>query len=160
MQKTNAMRLLDRLQVKYEVREYEVDPEDLTAGTVARKIGMPVEQVFKTLVMRGDRTGVLMAVVPGDAKVDLKLLAKLTGDRKVESVTLKEVQPLTGYIRGGVTALAAKTNFPVFADETIELFEQVSISAGQRGMQLLLAPADYLRAVNATVGDIAREESP
>ncbi len=103
--KTNAARLLDTLGIKYELREYDVDPEDLSAETVARKVGLPAEQVFKTLVARGDRTGVLMAVVPGDAELDLKALAKLSGDRKVDTVPLKELQPLTGFIRGGVTAL-------------------------------------------------------
>src|SRR5947207_15469062 len=121
--KTNAARLLDSLGVSSELREYEVDPEDLSAGTVARKIGLPAEQVFKTLVARGDRTGVLLAVVPGDTELDLKAIARASQDRKVDVVPLKEVQPLTGYIRGGVTALACKKDFPVFVDETIELFD-------------------------------------
>ena len=142
----------------YELREYEVDPDDLAAETVAAKIGLPAEQVFKTLVMRGDRNGVCLAVVPGNAEVHEKALARLTGDRKMEMVPLKEVQGLTGYIRGGVTALAAKRDFPVYVDETAELFDQISISAGVRGTQILIAPGDYLRAVKATVGEIAREK--
>lgn len=154
--KTNAARLLDQLGIHYELREYEVDPEDLTAESVARKIGMPAEQVFKTLVSRGDRNGVCFAVVPGDMELDLKALARVTGDRKIDPVTLKEVQPLTGYIRGGVTALAAKKEYPVFVDETIELFDVVSVSAGVRGTQLLVAPADYLRAVKAKTAPIAK----
>lgn len=154
--KTNAARLLDQLGISYELREYEVDPDDLTAESVARKIGMPAEQVFKTLVARGDRNGVCFAVVPGDMELDLKALARVTGDRKIDPVTLKEVQPLTGYIRGGVTALAAKKEYPVFVDETIELFDVVSVSAGVRGTQLLLAPADYLRAVKAKTAPIAK----
>jgi Cys-tRNA(Pro)/Cys-tRNA(Cys) deacylase len=153
--KTNAARILDALSISYELRSYDVDPEDLSAATVARKIGLPPEQTWKTLVARGDRNGVCFAVIPGDAELDLKALAKLSGDRKVEMVSLKEVQPLTGYIRGGVTALGAKKHYPVFVDETIELFDVVSISAGARGTQILLAPADYLRAVQATVGPIA-----
>ncbi len=116
--KTNAVRMLDELKVPYELREYEVDPEDLSAETVARKIGMDLQQVFKTLVARGDREGVCLAVVPGNAELNLKALAKLTGDRKMEMVPLKEVQPLTGYIRGGVTALACKKDYPVYIDET------------------------------------------
>src|SRR4051812_42734655 len=104
--KTNAARLLDTLGITYELRDYEIDEEDLSAESVAKKVGMPPEQVFKTLVARGDRQGVCFAVVPGDAVLDLKALARLSGDRKVETVALKEVQPLTGYIRGGVTALA------------------------------------------------------
>jgi Cys-tRNA(Pro)/Cys-tRNA(Cys) deacylase len=156
--KTNAARILDALGIAYEVREYEVDPEDLAAESVARKVGLPPEQVFKTLVARGDKHGVCFAVLPGDQQLDLKALAQLSGDKKVETVTLKEVQPLTGYIRGGVTALAAKKEYPVFADETIELFELVSVSAGTRGAQLILAPADYLRATGARVGPIAKEK--
>lgn len=154
--KTNAARLLDGLGISYELREYEVDPDDLAAETVARKVGLPAEQVFKTLLVRGDRRGLLFAVVPGDAELDLKAMAKASGDRQVTMVPLKEVQPLTGYIRGGVTVFAGKKDHPVFADETIELFDVVSVSAGVRGTQILLAPADYLRAAKATVAAIAR----
>jgi Cys-tRNA(Pro)/Cys-tRNA(Cys) deacylase len=152
MTKTNAMRLLDGQGIKYQTREYEVDPEDLTAETVARKIDLPLEQVFKTLLARGDRNGLCFAVIPGNTELDLKSLAKGTGDRKIDLVPVKELLPLTGYIRGGCTALAAKKDFPVFLDETAELFDVISISAGQRGMQLLLAPADYLRITGATLG--------
>ena len=154
--KTNAVRQLENLGIAYELRDYEVDPDDLAAETVARKIGLPAEQVFKTLVARGDRSGVLLAVVPGDAELDPKALAKVAGDRRCEVVPLKEVTPLTGYVRGGVTALACKKPYPVFADETIELFDVVSVSAGVRGTQILLAPGDYLRAVDGKVGPIAR----
>lgn len=153
--KTNAVRLLDEMGIAYELREYEVDPDDLTAETVAAKVGLPLEQVFKTLVARGDRQGVCFAVIPGNARLNLKALAKLTGDRKVETVPLKDVQPLTGYIRGGVTVLGAKKAYPVYVDETIELFDVVSISAGMRGLQILLAPAKYIQAVGATVAAIA-----
>lgn len=156
--KTNAARLLDTLGIPYELRPYEVDPEDLSAETVARKVGLPPEQVFKTLVARGDRHGVCLAVVPGNAELDLKALAHVTGDRKVETVALKEVQPLTGYIRGGVTALAGKKDYPVFVDETVELFDVISISAGVRGTQLLLSPADYLKATKGKVGAIAKDK--
>ncbi len=154
--KTNAARLLDSLGIAYEVREYEVDPDDLAAESVARKVGLPAEQVFKTLVARGDKHGVCFAVVPGDQQLDLKALATLTGDKKIETVALKEVQPLTGYIRGGVTALAAKKSYPVFVDETLELFDVISVSAGTRGAQILLSPADYLRATSAKPGRISR----
>jgi Cys-tRNA(Pro)/Cys-tRNA(Cys) deacylase len=154
--KTNAARLLDALAIPYELREYAVDPGDLAAESVARKIGLPAEQVFKTLVVRGDRTGVLLAVVPGDEELDLKALARLSGDRKAEVVSLREVQPLTGYVRGGVTALAGKKDYPVFADETIELHDVVSVSAGARGTQIVLAPDGYLRATGARTGPIAK----
>ncbi len=156
MVKTNAARLLDSLGISYEVREYEVDPDDLAAESVARKVGLPPEQVFKTLVARGDKQGVCFAVVPGDQQLDLKALAQLTGDKKIDTVPLKEVQPLTGYVRGGVTALAAKKNYPVFADETLELFDVISVSSGMRGAQLLLSPADYIRATSAKLGAISR----
>ena len=156
--KTNAARFLDSLGIAYEVREYEVDPDDLAAESVARKLGLPPEQVFKTLVARGDKHGVCFAVVPGDQQLDLKALAQLTGDKKIDTVPLKDVQPLTGYIRGGVTALAAKKNYPVFADETLELFDVISISSGMRGAQLILSPADYIRATSAKLGPIAKNK--
>jgi Cys-tRNA(Pro)/Cys-tRNA(Cys) deacylase len=154
--KTNAARALDALGIPYELRTYEVDPDDLTAISVARKIGLPPEQVFKTLVTRTHEHEHLFAVVPGDSELDLKKLAAVAGTRNVELATLKDVEPLTGYIRGGVTVLAAKKPFPAFADETIELFDVISISAGQRGLQIFLAPADYLRATQATLADITK----
>lgn len=153
--KTNAARILDRLKIRYELKEYEVDESDLTAETVARKVGLPAPQVFKTLCARGDRHGVCFAIVPGDLELDLKALAKLTGDRKCELVSLKEVQPLTGYIRGGVTALGAKKDYPVFADESIVAYDVVSISAGVRGTQIFLDPKDYVRATKARCGRVA-----
>jgi Cys-tRNA(Pro)/Cys-tRNA(Cys) deacylase len=157
--KTNAARLLDSLGIHYELREYDVDPEDLSAETVAAKVGMPPEQVFKTLVARGDRTGVLMAVVPGNGELDLKALARLSGDRKVDTVPLKELQPLTGYIRGGVTAIGGKKEYPVFVDETLELFDAIAVSAGVRGTQIVLAPADYLRVTQGKLGPISRDKA-
>jgi Cys-tRNA(Pro)/Cys-tRNA(Cys) deacylase len=153
--KTNAVRLLDQLAIPYELREYEVDPDDLAAETVAAKINLPTEQVFKTLVARGDRHGISMAVIPGNAELDLKALATATGDRKIQLVPVKELQGLTGYIRGGVTALAAKKDYPVYVDETIELFDVISISAGTRGLQILLTPANYLRATKATLAPLS-----
>lgn len=153
--KTNAVRVLDTLGISYTLKTYDVDPNDLTAESVAKKIGLPPEQVFKTLVARGDKHGICLAVIGGNMQLDLKALAKLAGNRKIETVPLKEVQPLTGYIRGGVTALACKKDYPVYVDELIELFEIISISAGMRGLQILLKPSDYLRAVRGTVGAIA-----
>jgi len=154
--KTNAARLLDQLKIPYELRAYEVDPNDLTAISVAHKIGLPPEQVFKTLVtVTADREH-LFAIIPGDSELDLKKLAHAAGTRKAELASLKEVEPLTGYIRGGVTVLAAKKPFRPLADETIELFDIISISAGQRGLQLLLTPTDYLRATNATLVDLTK----
>ena len=158
--KTNAARLLERLGIPFELRAYEVDPDDLAAESVAAKIGLPAERVFKTLVARGDRHGVCLAVVPGDAQLDLKALARATGDRSIDTVPLKDVQPLTGYIRGGVTALAGKKDYPVIADESIRRFDLISVSAGTRGLQLLLSPTDYLRAVSALVAPVSRPKTP
>jgi len=154
--KTNAVRLLDQLGIKYELRAYEVDPGDLAAETVAAKIGLPPERVFKTLVARGERNGVCMAVIPGDQELDLKALASAAGERKIQLVPVKALQSLTGYIRVGVTALAAKRDFPIYVDETIELFDVVSISAGMRGLQILIAPADYLRASKGTLAELSQ----
>lgn len=156
--RTNAVRILDGLGIAYELREYTVDPDDLSAETVAAKIGLPPEQVFKTLAVRGDRNGVALAVIPGHSELDFKALAQASGDRKVEMVPLKEVQSVTGYVRGGVTALACKKNYPVYIDETADLFDVISISAGMRGLQILLAPSGYMRAVGAQVAPIAREK--
>jgi Cys-tRNA(Pro)/Cys-tRNA(Cys) deacylase len=158
-QKTNAARLLDQMGIHYELREYEIDPNDLAAETVAAKIGLPPEQVFKTLVARADqskdRNGIVIAVVPGDQELNLKALAAAVGERKIQLVPVKELQALTGYIRGGVTALAAKRDFPVYVDETIELFDMISVSAGVRGLQILIAPADYLRVTRGTIAALA-----
>lgn len=155
IQKTNAARFLDQMGISYELREYEVDQEDLAAEAVATKIGLPPAQLFKTLVAQGDRHGICMAVVGSDMELDLKALAAASGDRKIHLVPVKELQKLTGYIRGGVTALAAKKAYPVYADNSIERFELISISAGMRGLQILLAPADYLRLAKATLAAIA-----
>jgi Cys-tRNA(Pro)/Cys-tRNA(Cys) deacylase len=152
--KTNAVRLLDQFSIRYELRDYDVDPNDLAAETVAAKIGLPAEQVFKTLVARGDRNGICLAVIPANRELNLKALAEASGNRKVQLVPMKELQALTGYIRGGVTALAGKKDYPVFAEETLELFDVISVSAGVRGMQILLAPADYLRMTKARLAPL------
>jgi len=156
--KTNAARLLDTLNIPYESRAYEVDPENLSAVRVAEKVGLPAGQVFKTLVCRGDRTGVCLAVVPADRELDLKALARARGDRRCDTVALKDVQPLTGYVRGGVTALAGKRDYPVVLDASAFDWPIISISAGMRGAQLLLAPADYQRVTKAAAAAIARHE--
>ena len=154
--KTNACRLLDRLNVPYRTQEYAVDPDDLSATTVATKIGMPIEQVYKTLLCRLASGSHVFAVIAGDAELDLKKLAAAAREKKAELAPLKELEPLTGYIRGGCSAMAAKRDFPAFADELMELHSTISVSAGIRGMQILLAPADYLRATNATVADLTK----
>lgn len=147
--KTNAVRRLERLGIPFVLKQYEVDPDDLAAETVARKIGLPARQVFKTLVARGDKKGVCLAVVPGDSQLDLKALARASGDKKVEVVPLKEVEPLTGYIRGGVTAIGCKKDYPVYLDDTALQWETISISAGARGLQILIPPAEYLLITSA-----------
>ncbi len=154
--KTIAARILDQLNITYELRAYEVNEDELDAVTVARKVNLPPEAVFKTLVARGDKTGVMMALVAADAELDLKKLATVSGNKKIELVAVKELLGLTGYIRGGCSPLGAKKNFPVFIDETMILSEQISISAGQRGLQLILAPDDLQRATEATLVDIAK----
>jgi Cys-tRNA(Pro)/Cys-tRNA(Cys) deacylase len=150
--KTNGARFLESLNIPFELREYEVDPEDLSAITVAKKIGMPAEQVFKTLLTTDGAHDFVFAVVPGDAALDFKKLSRLAGWRKAEMAPLKDVQPLTGYIRGGVTIFGAKKSYPVFVDETAILFDSISVSAGARGTQLILTPDDYLRAA-AAIGE-------
>lgn len=156
--KTNAVRILEQLGIAHELRDYEVDPGDLTAPSVARKVGLPPEQVFKTLLVHVEGRGHVFAVIPGDAELDLKKLAAAADGKKAEMAALKDVQPLTGYIRGGVTVFGAKKAFPVFVDETMELFDVISVSAGRRGTQILLAPADYIRAAEATVAALTRDE--
>jgi Cys-tRNA(Pro)/Cys-tRNA(Cys) deacylase len=157
--KTNAARLLDKLKVQYELREYTVDPEDLTAQSVATKIGFPCNQVFKTLAAIGNKNGVLLAVVPGDTQLDLKAIAKVSGNSDVKLAPLKDVEHLTGYIRGGITALACKKPYPVYVHESILEFPQISISAGQRGTQIIINPKDYVGAVNGTIALIAKAEA-
>jgi Cys-tRNA(Pro)/Cys-tRNA(Cys) deacylase len=156
MTKTNAARILDAAGVSYELREYAVDEEHLAAPQVAEAIGMPPEQVFKTLVARGDRAGVVMAVIPANAELDLKALAAASGNKKIELVAVKEVPALTGYIRGGVSPVGAKKAYPVYLDETAILWDVISVSAGVRGCQMMLAPDDLVRVTGAITCDIAR----
>jgi Cys-tRNA(Pro)/Cys-tRNA(Cys) deacylase len=154
--KTNAARILDALGITYELRDYDPGDEHITAAEVAARVSLPPEQVFKTLVVRGAKHGVALAVVAATSELDLKALAKLSGDRKVEPVALKEVTPLVGYVRGGVTALACKKDYPVWVDETMALHARIAVSAGVRGTQIVLAPDDYLLATKGRMGAIAR----
>jgi Cys-tRNA(Pro)/Cys-tRNA(Cys) deacylase len=155
--KTNGARFLEALNIPFELLEYEVDPEDLSATTVAKKIGMPAEQVFKTLLTTIGPGTYVFAAIPGNAELDFKKLARVAGLRKAEMVQLKDVQPLTGYIRGGVTVFGAKKAYPVFVDETAILFDRISVSAGTRGTQLVLSPDDYLRAAEAQTADLTKD---
>jgi Cys-tRNA(Pro)/Cys-tRNA(Cys) deacylase len=161
--KTNGARFLESLGIAFELHEYEVDPDDLTAIGVAKKIGMPPERVFKTLVVTGapasGGAAYVFAVIPGDAELDFKKLARAAGLRKAEMAPLKDLQPLTGYIRGGVTVFGAKRAFPVFVDETAILFDRIGVSAGARGTQLILNPEDYLRAAEAQTADLTKDRA-
>ena len=158
--KTNAIRLLDQAQIRYELRPYEVDENDLSAESVAEKIGLPQEQVFKTLIAQGDGTGYLFALLPAGTELDPRLLAKASGNKRVEVVPLREVQAVTGYIRGGVSPLAAKKAYPVYLDETVQLWDTISISAGMRGLQILLSPYDLIQATAAVLADLIRLHEP
>lgn len=157
--KTNAVRLLDAARVKYELRSYPVDESDLSAVHVAQQVGLPPEQVFKTLVARGDRNGILMACIPANTELDLKALASASGNKKIELVPVKEITALTGYVRGGVSPLGVKKAYPFFLDETAQLFDTISVSAGVRGTQMLLDPADLISLTHALTADLGRHIS-
>ena len=156
IKKTNAARILDNLKINYEVKSYEVDEEDLSAVHVAETMGLDIKNIFKTLVARGDKTGVIMAVINGGDEVDLKALARASGNKSVEMVAMKELQPLTGYIRGGCSPLGAKKEYPVYLDSKAMNQEKISISAGVRGEQLILSPADLVKAAKAVVVEISK----
>jgi Cys-tRNA(Pro)/Cys-tRNA(Cys) deacylase len=163
--KTNGARFLESLGIPFGLREYEVDPDDLSAIAVAKKIGMPAEQVFKTLITTDGAHNYVFAAIPGDAALDFKKLARLAGWRRAEMAPLKDVQPLTGYVRGGVTVFGARKAYRVFIDETAILFDTISVSAGTRGTQLILSPGDYLRAAAAlgepvTTADLIKDTKP
>ena len=154
--KTNAARILDGLGIAYDIKTYEVDESDLSAVHVAQVSGLDIKMIFKTLVARGDKTGIIMAVIGGDDELDLKSLAKASGNKSVEMIALKELLPLTGYVRGGCSPLGAKKNYPMYLDARATTLEKISISAGLRGMQIILAPQDLIKAVNATVAELVQ----
>src|SRR5438105_11820326 len=156
--KTIAARLLDQLKITYELRAYEFSEDELDAISVARKIGMEPAAVFKTLVARGDKSGVVMACVPADVELDLKKLAAASGNKKVELVAVKELPSLTGYVRGGVSPLGGKKRYPLLLDSSALNHPRISVSAGTRGLQIILAPQDLQRAAQAELADLAKEE--
>ena len=156
IQKTNAARMLDRLGISYELLTYPVDESDLSAIHVAEVTGIPLAQLYKTLVVRGDRTGIFMAVIPGGAELDLKAVAAASGNKRAEMVHLKEVFDLTGYVRGGCSPLGAKKPYPVYCDESIVQHARICVSAGRRGEQLALAPSDLIRAAQAVTAHLIR----
>jgi Cys-tRNA(Pro)/Cys-tRNA(Cys) deacylase len=153
LQKTNAMRALDEAGVEYRAAEYEWDESDLSAETVASKIGLPSEQVFKTIAVRGDKTGIIFAVVSAGTHLNLKALASLSENKSCELLPLKDLLHSTGYIRGGVSPIAAKKRFAVYIDETASLHNEISISSGERGKQLIVAPGDLIKLTQAVLGD-------
>ena len=157
IQKTNAARLLDRAKVSYRLVPYKFDPDDLAATHVAEELGEPIEQVYKTLVLHGDRNGHFVCGVPGDKEVDLKKAAKVSGNKKAEMIPMKELLPLTGYIRGGCTAIGMKKRFPTYLQQEAAGLEVFYVSAGQRGLQLALSPADYVAYTGCTLCDIVAD---
>lgn len=156
IQKTIAARILDRHGIAYELLTYPVDESDLSAVHVAEATGIPLDEIYKTLVVRGDRTGIFMAVIPGGGALDLKAAAAASGNKRAEMVHLKEVFDLTGYVRGGCSPLGAKKAYPVYLDESAFAHARICISAGRRGEQIALAPDDLVRAAEATTALIAR----
>jgi Cys-tRNA(Pro)/Cys-tRNA(Cys) deacylase len=156
MRKTNTARVLDRLKINYRFVEYEVDASDLSAESVARKVNLPLVQVFKTLVARGDKTGVFLACIPGDTELELKAMARVSGNKNVEMVHLGEIEPLTGYIRGGVSPIGTKKRYPIFLDESAMRFPFISISAGIRGAQIFISPEDLMKALQITICRITK----
>lgn len=156
--KTNAVRILDSLGIVYKLHTYEVDPDNLAADHVAELLGEPIERVYKTIVLKGTKSGPIVCVVAGNREVDLKKAAKVSGNKSVEPLPLKELLPTTGYIRGGCTALGMKKKFPVYVSEEMKDFDSIFVSAGIRGMQIELSPADYLRATGGKSVNIIKEE--
>lgn len=154
MAKSNAVRVLELAGINHDVREYSLSMDEFTAERVAELVGLPPDQVFKTLVAVGDTNGPCFAVIPANTELDLKALAAAHGERKIRLASLKEVLPLTGYERGAVTAIASKKPFPVYLDEVAELFDEIAVSAGARGQQVLLATADYQELTRATIAGI------
>lgn len=159
IQKTNVARLLDKAKIAYEIVPYEVDENDLAAEHVAANLGEDIQQVFKTIVLKGDKTGFLVGVVPGNKKIDLKKLAKASGNKKIEPLPMKELLPTTGYIRGGCSPIGMKKKFPTFFHATATEFTFIYVSAGIRGLQLRINPNDLIKEVSAQVADITEEES-
>ena len=157
MKKTNAMRMLDRAKIPYEVREYDVDENDLSGEHVAAQLGEDFDRVFKTLVLRGERTGYIVCCIPVDRELDLKKAAKAAGDKRAELLPLKELLPVTGYIRGGCSPVGMKKKFPTFIEETAVLFDRIAVSAGMRGKQILVDPEALAQYVEAAFVPLIRE---
>jgi len=154
MKKTNAARILDKINLSYQLKEFTVDKNDMSAENAAEQLGVPLSQVFKTLVTRGDKIGIIVACIPGGSELDLKSLAKLSGNKKVEMVPVKELPKLTGYEKGAVSPLGMKKNYPVYLDDSAYNYSSILVSAGMHGVQLSLAPQDLVKALHANTGEI------
>ncbi|HPT15214.1 MAG TPA: Cys-tRNA(Pro) deacylase [Bacteroidales bacterium] len=154
MTKTNAARILDRKGIQYELLAYGVDESDLSAIAVAEKLHQPVDQVYKTLVLRGDKSGIFVCIIPGAEELDLKKAARISGNKSAEMVHMKEIFSLTGYVRGGCSPLGMKKDYPTFIDECCILRDHIFVSAGIRGMQLKIAPEDLIKATSCRTGDL------
>lgn len=159
MKKTNAARILDRAKIEYEIIDYDVDPIELGASRVAEKTGQHIRFIFKTLVLTGDKTGVIVACIPGDSELDLKAIAQLSGNKKCAMVPMKNIQELTGYIRGGCSPLGMKKDFPTFLDQSALELEYILVSAGMRGKQLKLVPSELQKVAQASTGNISTPKS-
>lgn len=158
LKKTNVARLLDREKIKYELVPYEVNPDDLSATKVAASLGEDIAQVFKTIVMEGDHIKYFICVVPGNKEIDLKTVAKISGNKKCETLPLKQLQPLTGYIRGGCSPIGMKKIFPTFIDSSAQNQAYIYVSAGQRGLQIKLSPQDLAKQTNAAFASLTKED--
>ncbi|MDH6359119.1 Cys-tRNA(Pro) deacylase [Parabacteroides sp. PF5-9] len=155
--KTNVARLLDKAQITYQLIPYEVDESDLSAIHVAEQLGENVDQVFKTLVLHGDKTGYFVCIIPGAKEVDLKKAAKVSGNKKSEMIPMKELLPVTGYIRGACSPIGMKKKFPTYIHHTVESFESIYVSAGQRGLQIRMTPSDLIKEIQAVTADLIVE---
>ena len=152
--KTNAARLLDKAGIAYNLVPYEFDENDLAAQHVAESLGQDIARVFKTLVLHGDRTGHIVCVIPGNGEVDLKALAKVSGNKKVEMIAMKDLLAVTGYIRGGCSPVGMKKKYPTHFDETAQLWEEIAVSAGERGHQVIVPPESLVKLTDAEFVDI------
>lgn len=155
--KTNAMRIVESAGVAFRTKEYEVDEEDLSGTHAAQMIGMPCEQVFKTLVLKGEKTGYFVCCIPVDMELDLKKVARASGDKKTEMIPMKDLLSVTGYIRGGCSPIGMKKKFPTYLEETAQLFDEIAVSAGKRGEQILIHPEALRNLVEGTYADLVRE---
>jgi len=154
VEKTNAARLLDRAKISYQLIPYEVDESDLSAVHVAELLQEPIEQIFKTLVLRGDKTGFFVCIIPGAEELDLKKAAKISGNKSCDMIPMKDLLQVTGYIRGACSPLGMKKQFPTFIHETCADFDQIYVSAGKRGLQIVISPQQLVAEIRATVGNL------